>query len=57
MDIQTAVAIGIPAGGAIYWLIRLEGRIDRHDDRYRELRDDVTYIRNRIDRALYGQDR
>lgn len=56
-------AIGLVVGGLV-WLIRLEGRVNTHDQRHtqhdedrKEMRDDISYIRNRIDRALNGYDK
>jgi hypothetical protein len=40
---------------AVVWLVRLEGRINGHDDQIRAAREDLTYIRNRIDRAINGK--
>ena len=52
---------GVVAGvGALAWLFRLQSRVDVHDSEIAamketaaETRDDVAYIRERIDRALY----
>lgn len=48
--------------GAVIWLIRLEGRVNTHDrehrthrERVEELREDLAYIRARIDNALSGK--
>lgn len=41
--------------GAIVWLVRLEGRINTSDQRVADLKDDVSYIRERIDRAINGR--
>lgn len=57
------VALGSLAVPGIVWLVRLEGRINAHDRELRlleenhrsafeQLRSDVAYIRDRIDRAL-----
>jgi hypothetical protein len=56
MDTQTIAAFGVPAIVAVVWLIRLEGRVNTQDARYQDLRDDLKYIRERIDRALNGHD-
>lgn len=39
---------------ALVWLIRLEGRINTQDVLTKELKDDISYIRSRIDSALNG---
>lgn len=57
IDVPTAVSIAVPTIGAVIWLVRLEGRINTGDSITAGLREDVTYIRNRIDQALNGHDR
>lgn len=57
MDIQaigTVVVVGIPAVGGLVWLIRLEGRVNTQDVLHQEMKEDVQYIRQRIDAALNG---
>lgn len=57
------IAIGALAVSGVVWLVRLEGRVNGHDRelltikehfevRDRLLRDDVAYIRSRIDQAV-----
>lgn len=53
-DPQTTVVIGTAAVGVIVWLVRLEGRVNTNESVTKGLREDVTYIRNRIDQALNG---
>jgi hypothetical protein len=52
--VQAAAAVGVPLLGAVIWLIRLEGRINTHAALHDALKDDVGYIRSRIDAALNG---
>ncbi len=47
---------------ALVWAVRQEGRVNAHDrelnahaKRHDELRDDISYIRERIDSALNGR--
>ncbi len=40
--------------GVVVWLVRLEGRINTQSALYAQMREDVTYIRERIDAALNG---
>lgn len=64
MDLTTIAAlfgIATPAIGGLIWLVRLEGSVRGHEQRFEvvdrrhdELREDVKYIRDRIDRALNG---
>lgn len=51
MDVWPAV---VPVVAVVVWLIRLEGRVNTHDAMHRQMRDDLTYIRSRIDKALNG---
>jgi hypothetical protein len=53
--IQTIAAVGVPVGLAAIWLIRLEGRVDTQAARHADLKEDVQYIRERIDRAINGK--
>lgn len=46
----------------LVWAVRLEGRvnghdqqIEAHDQQFDDVKDDVKYIRDRIDRALEGR--
>jgi len=38
----------------IVWAVRLEGRVNSADQRFKDLKEDIDYIRERIDRALNG---
>lgn len=50
--IALVVGVGLPLVLGLVWLVRLEGRVNTHDDALTTLRDDVHYIRARIDTAL-----
>lgn len=51
---QGAVVTGILAViGGIFWFARLEGRITTAEQRHADLKEDVSYIRERIDDALH----
>lgn len=52
--VQVGLAVGLPAIGVVIWLIRLEGRVNTQDTINKQVRDDLTYIRGRIDKALNG---
>lgn len=54
---EALMAIIVPVVGVVVWLIRLEGRINLQDARYAEIKDALTYIRERLDRALNGTSR
>jgi hypothetical protein len=45
--------------GGVVWMVRLEGRVNGHDrelfsheKRFDAIKDDIRYVRDRIDRAL-----
>jgi hypothetical protein len=44
----------VPIVGALAWLFRLEGRVDKAETQVTDVKADVQYIRERIDRALDG---
>lgn len=57
--VSVSVMLALTGIGGVVWLIRLEGRVDRGADKHTalekshdELKDDVKYIRRRIDEAL-----
>lgn len=53
---QGAIVTGVLACiGGIVWLVRLEGRVNTAERLHADLKEDVTYIRDRIDRALNGE--
>lgn len=52
---EVVVAVAVPVVGAVVWLVRLEGRINTGESVTAALRDDVSYIRSRIDQALNGR--
>lgn len=54
LDTQTIIAVAVPAVTVGVWLIRLEGRINVQAALHAEMKEDVAYIRQRIDRALNG---
>jgi hypothetical protein len=51
---EAVVAVGGAVVGFIGWLFRLEGRVSRNAEQIGDVKDDVRYIRERIDRALDG---
>lgn len=64
MDAGVVVTVTASAVAVVVWLVRLEGRVNGHDrehkihaDRHEELREDISYIRERIDSALNGRHR
>ena len=47
-----AVIVGVPCVTALAWLVTLPGRVRQHGEQLALLREDIFYIRQRIDRAL-----
>ena len=41
--------------GVVVWFVRLEGRVNSHDGQIVGMKDDLRYVRDRIDRALDGR--
>jgi hypothetical protein len=55
MDTSAMLTVAFAAVGALAWLFRLEGRINGHDQMIKAVREDLRYVRDRIDRALNGR--
>jgi hypothetical protein len=55
MGVAELLSAGVTAVGVIVWLVRLEGRVTSHDRELRDIKDDVRYIRTRIDQAIEGR--
>lgn len=62
MEALMAPAVLTAGISFVVWLVRLEGRVNGHDRehkehtrRHEEMRDDISYIRRRIDSALNGR--
>jgi hypothetical protein len=49
MDGQLLLGLAVPAVGVVVWLIRLEGRIDKNEALQKDMKDDLVYIRDRVD--------
>lgn len=45
--------VAIPTVSFVVWLVRLEGRVNSHDESLKSFREDLHYVRNRIDEALH----
>lgn len=55
MSLDAGLAIGAIVVGAIVWFVRLEGRVNLHDEMLRQIREDVRYIRQQIDDVIRGR--
>jgi len=51
------LTMALTAGTELVWLIRLEGRVNTQDAQFQQMRDDLHYVRERIDKALNGYGR
>lgn len=49
------VTLSLAGIGFVVWCIRLEGRVNTSEALHKELKEDVVYIRQRIDQALNGK--
>jgi hypothetical protein len=52
LTIEQIITLGGLAVGGVAWLIRMEARVNGHDRELRDVKDDVRYIRGRIDQFL-----
>lgn len=62
MTLEIIIPATLATIGGLSWLLRLEGRVNTGEalhntlkDSHAELKADVRYIRDRIDRALHGR--
>lgn len=62
LETGTALSIALSFVGGVIWLIRLEGRVNTGEavhellkESHEELKNDVRYVRERIDDALSGR--
>jgi hypothetical protein len=51
-ELSTAVIVGVPCVTALAWLVTLHARVRQHSEALTLCREDILYIRQRIDRAL-----
>ena len=47
-----AVVVLVPGAAAVAWLVPLHSRVRAHSEQLLEVKADLRYIRERIDRAL-----
>jgi hypothetical protein len=48
----SALSAGATVIGVVVWAVRIEGRVNGHDRELNDVKDDVRYIRTRIDQAI-----
>jgi|TARA_R110000751_G_scaffold80357_2_gene162269 hypothetical protein len=51
-DVSIAVVVLVPATAAVVWLVTLHARVRGHSEDLLDVKADLRYIRERIDRAL-----
>jgi len=47
-----AMVVLVPSAAGVAWLVTLHSRVRAHSDQLVEIKNDIRYIRERIDRAL-----
>jgi hypothetical protein len=51
-ELSLAVMVLVPGAAAVAWLVTLHARVRQHSEALALCREDILYIRQRIDRAL-----
>jgi hypothetical protein len=51
-ELSMAVVVLVPGAAAVAWLVTLHSRVRAHSEQLLEVKADLRYIRERIDRAL-----
>lgn len=54
MDSGVILGVVLAAGTVVVWAVRIEGKVNSFDGFRQEVREDIQYIRERIDSALNG---
>lgn len=49
------IVFAVPVVTCLAWLFQLKGRVDTHQESIADVKDDLRYIRERIDTALNGK--
>lgn len=55
MDAQFLAGAGVTIIGALVWLIRLEGKVNMNSKSVTDIKEDIHYIRTRVDAAINGR--
>lgn len=55
IDFKFFFSVALAVIGAVVWLVRLEGRINVQDERYREIERRLSHIDGKLDRLLNGR--
>jgi uncharacterized protein (DUF3084 family) len=51
-NIGAAMIVGVPLATAMAWLVTLHSRVRAHTEQLHDMKADLRYIRERIDRAV-----
>ena len=56
-ELSMAMVVLVPGAAAVAWLVTLHSRVRAHSEQLLEMKTDIRYIRERIDRAVTAQSR
>jgi hypothetical protein len=56
-ELSMAMIILVPGAAGVAWLVTLHSRVRAHSEQLLEMKTDIRYIRERIDRAVTAQSR
>ena len=51
-ELSMTLMLLVPGAGAVAWLVTLHSRVRAHSEQLLEMKTDIRYIRERIDRAV-----
>ena len=51
-ELSMAMVVLVPSAAGVAWLVTLHSRVRAHSEQLLEVKADLRYIRERIDRAL-----
>jgi hypothetical protein len=54
-ELSMAMIVLVPGAAAVAWLVTLHSRVRAHSEQLLEMKTDIRYIRERIDRAVAGK--
>ena len=51
-ELSMVMMVAVPCAAAVAWVVTLHARVRAHSEELLEVKSDLRYIRERIDRAL-----
>jgi hypothetical protein len=54
-ELSMVVMVAVPCAAAVAWVVTLHARVRTHSEELLEVKSDIRYIRERIDRAVTAQ--